>query len=277
MTACCATGLNDAFSDAAFGLAHRRPGGEISGHPRSPGPLGAALAAAFRAARRPPVISKRRSCPVEVPGKKGPTQFDKDEHNRPDTTLEALARLKPAFRPNGTITAGNAPGLNDAAAAMVLADETWAEKRGLAADGAPRLLRHCGGRARDVRPRTGPGGQASACSAPDGRSARSSASRSTRRSRRSPSSSPASSDCPTDIVNVEGGAVAHGHPIGATGAVLTTQAHPLDAPRRPQARHRHALHRRRPRHRARDRSAALNGRSWTCRSRWNAHPRAAAR
>src|SRR5690348_5195939 len=69
---------------------------------------------------------------VEVPGKKGPTQFDKDEHNRPDTTLESLARLKPAFRPNGTITAGNAPGLNDAASAVVLADGTWAEKRGVA-------------------------------------------------------------------------------------------------------------------------------------------------
>ena len=76
---------------------------------------------------------KAQIAPVEVPGKKGPTQFDKDEGNRPDTTLEALARLKPAFRPNGAITAGNAPGLNDAAAAMVLADETWAERRGLAA------------------------------------------------------------------------------------------------------------------------------------------------
>ena len=68
---------------------------------------------------------------VEVPGKKGPTQFDKDEHNRPDTTLETLARLKPAFRQNGTITAGNAPGLNDAASAVVLADGAWADKRGL--------------------------------------------------------------------------------------------------------------------------------------------------
>jgi acetyl-CoA C-acetyltransferase len=46
--------------------------------------------------------------PVEIPGKKGPMQFDKDEHNRPDTTLETLARLKPAFRQNGTVTAGNA-------------------------------------------------------------------------------------------------------------------------------------------------------------------------
>src|SRR5215471_16855470 len=75
---------------------------------------------------------KAQIVPVEVPGKKGPVQFDKDEHNRPDTTLETLARLKPAFRPNGTITAGNAPGLNDAASAMVLADAAWAEKRGLA-------------------------------------------------------------------------------------------------------------------------------------------------
>jgi acetyl-CoA C-acetyltransferase len=49
--------------------------------------------------------------PVELPGKKGPTQFVKDEHNWPDTTLDMLSRLKPAFRPNGTITAGNAPGL----------------------------------------------------------------------------------------------------------------------------------------------------------------------
>src|SRR6478672_9441819 len=70
--------------------------------------------------------------PVEVPGKKGPTQFDKDEANRPDTTLEVLARLKPVFRPNGTITAGNAPGLNDATSAVVRADQEWAEKRGLA-------------------------------------------------------------------------------------------------------------------------------------------------
>jgi acetyl-CoA C-acetyltransferase len=70
--------------------------------------------------------------PVEVPGKKGSTPFEKDEHNRSDKTLETLARLEPAFRPNGTITAGNAPGLNDAAAAMVLADGDWADKRGLA-------------------------------------------------------------------------------------------------------------------------------------------------
>ena len=61
--------------------------------------------------------------PVEVPGRKGSMLFGEDEHNRPGTTIETLAKLKPAFRPDGTITAGNAPGLNDAAAAMVLVDE----------------------------------------------------------------------------------------------------------------------------------------------------------
>ena len=153
--------LERRFLRPAFRLAYRGPGREVSGHARGAGPLGAALAAALR--RR----AGRRSfqveiVPVEVPGKKGPTPFDKDEHNRPDTTLETLAKLKPAFRPDGTITAGNAPGLNDAAAAMVLADAAWAEKRGLAPHGAPCVLRHRGGRARHVRPRAGARGPAGA-------------------------------------------------------------------------------------------------------------------
>jgi acetyl-CoA C-acetyltransferase len=49
---------------------------------------------------------------VEIASRKGPIKFEKDEHNRPDTTVESLAKLKPAFRKDGTITAGNAPGLN---------------------------------------------------------------------------------------------------------------------------------------------------------------------
>jgi acetyl-CoA C-acetyltransferase len=69
--------------------------------------------------------------PVAVPGGKKPTVFDKDEHNRPEATAESLAKLKPAFRKDGTITAGNAPGLNSGAAAMIVADAKWAEKHGL--------------------------------------------------------------------------------------------------------------------------------------------------
>ena len=60
--------------------------------------------------------------PMELPGKKGKTvPFAKDEHNRPETSAESLAKLKPAFRKEGSITAGNAPGLNSAGAAMVVA------------------------------------------------------------------------------------------------------------------------------------------------------------
>jgi len=68
---------------------------------------------------------------VEVPGRKGPVPFARDEHNRPETTAESLAKLKPAFRKDGTITAGNAPGLNSGAAAMIVAERQWAERNGL--------------------------------------------------------------------------------------------------------------------------------------------------
>jgi 3-oxoadipyl-CoA thiolase len=70
--------------------------------------------------------------PVSVPGgKAGPTVVDKDEHLRPDTTLEGLAKLKPFVRNPGTITAGNASGVNDGAAAMIIASEKAAKDHGL--------------------------------------------------------------------------------------------------------------------------------------------------
>jgi 3-oxoadipyl-CoA thiolase len=70
--------------------------------------------------------------PVEVPGgKAGPVTVDKDEHPRPDTTLEGLAKLKPFVRNPGTITAGNASGVNDGAAAMIIASEKAAQAHGL--------------------------------------------------------------------------------------------------------------------------------------------------
>jgi 3-oxoadipyl-CoA thiolase len=70
--------------------------------------------------------------PVTVPGgKAGPVVVDKDEHPRPDTTLEGLAKLKPAFRNPGTVTAGNSSGVNDGAAAMIIASEAAVKKYGL--------------------------------------------------------------------------------------------------------------------------------------------------
>jgi acetyl-CoA acyltransferase len=89
--------------------------------------------------------------PVLVPQKKGdPRKFDTDEHPRPDTTLDALAKLKPVVKPNGTVTAGNASGINDGSCAMILASESAARKHGLtprarvvataAAGVAPRIM-----------------------------------------------------------------------------------------------------------------------------------------
>jgi 3-oxoadipyl-CoA thiolase len=70
--------------------------------------------------------------PVEIPQKKGaPKVFDTDEQPRPDTTLEALAKLKPVVKPNGTVTAGNASGINDGSAAVLLASEEAVRKYSL--------------------------------------------------------------------------------------------------------------------------------------------------
>src|ERR1700739_4553443 len=70
--------------------------------------------------------------PVPIPQKKGdPVLFSEDEHPRPDTTLEALSKLKPIVKPDGTITAGNASGINDGACALLLASEAAAKRHGL--------------------------------------------------------------------------------------------------------------------------------------------------
>jgi acetyl-CoA C-acetyltransferase len=70
--------------------------------------------------------------PVPIPQKKGdPKLFDTDEHPRPETTLEGLASLKPAFKKDGSVTAGNSSGVNDAAAAIVLSSSEFADARGI--------------------------------------------------------------------------------------------------------------------------------------------------
>jgi acetyl-CoA C-acetyltransferase len=70
--------------------------------------------------------------PVEIPQKKGPAvRVDRDEYPRPGSTVEKLGALKAAFRRDGTVTAGNASGINDGAAALVVANEQYAQRRGL--------------------------------------------------------------------------------------------------------------------------------------------------
>jgi acetyl-CoA C-acetyltransferase len=70
--------------------------------------------------------------PVEIPSKKGTTVVDTDEHVRADVSLADMAKLRPAFAKDGTVTAGNASGINDAAAAVVLASESFVAANGYA-------------------------------------------------------------------------------------------------------------------------------------------------
>jgi acetyl-CoA C-acetyltransferase len=214
-------GLNDAFSDAHSGW-HTEDLVEKYQVTRDAQDRWALRSQQLFASAQAAGHFQAQIVPVEVPGKKGPTQFDKDEHNRPDTTLETLARLKPAFRPNGTITAGNAPGLNDAAAAMVLADAAWAEKRGVAINA--RLVAYGIAAVEPGMFGLGP--------VPAVRQALQRAGWDIRSVERIEINEAFAAiaivvarelGLPDDIVNVEGGAVAHGHPIGATGAVLTTK------------------------------------------------------
>jgi len=165
---------------------------------------------------------KAETVAVEIPGKKGPTVIEKDESPRKETTLEALAALKPSFEKDGTVTAGNAPGLNDGASALVVASLAYAKAHGLTplaritayatAGGEPKdlffapiaavqnLMKKAGTKISDYE--LIEANEAFAVQAlANGRAL----------------------GWDWDRVNVHGGAIALGHPIGASGArVLTT-------------------------------------------------------
>jgi acetyl-CoA C-acetyltransferase len=160
--------------------------------------------------------------PVELHHRKGPKAFDKDEHNRPDTSLEGLAKLRPAFRKDGTITAGNAPGLNSGAAAMIVAEREWAERHRL--EPMARLVSYGIGAVEPGMFGLGP--------IPAVRQALERAGWKIGDIERIEINEAFAAiaiavtrelGLAEDIVNVEGGAIAHGHPIGATGAVLATR------------------------------------------------------
>ena len=74
---------------------------------------------------------KKEIVPVTIKGRKGDTVFDTDEHPKPGTTLEKLAALRPVFKKNGTVTAGNASGINDAAAALIIMSGDKARELGI--------------------------------------------------------------------------------------------------------------------------------------------------
>jgi len=160
--------------------------------------------------------------PVEIASRKAPTKFESDEHNRPDTTTETLSKLKPAFRKDGTITAGNAPGLNTAASAMVLAERAWAEKKGLQA--IARLVSYGIGAVEPGMFGLGPVPAVKQALERAGWKL-SDIGRIEINEAFAAIAIAVTKDLglAEDVVNVEGGAIAHGHPIGASGAVLTTR------------------------------------------------------
>ena len=166
---------------------------------------------------------KEQITPVEVPARKGTVTVDTDEHVRPGLSLDDLARLRPAFAGDGTVTAGNASGVNDAAAAVVLADGQFTQRHGISPLG--RLVAYSHAR---VEPRIMGMGPVPA----------------TRRVLERAGLKLDDIDLfevneafaaqalavvrelglPEDRTNPNGSGVSLGHPIGATGAILTVKA-----------------------------------------------------
>lgn len=166
--------------------------------------------------------------PVDVPQRKGPhVRFSEDEHPRPDTTLEKLAKLPPAFKPGGTVTAGNSSGLNDGAAALLIVEARRARELGLrpmariVSSAVAGVDPECMGigpvpATRRALERAGISrGDISLVELNEAFAAQSIAC--VRELELDPS-----------IVNVNGGAIALGHPLGCSGArILTTLVHEL--------------------------------------------------
>ena len=167
---------------------------------------------------------------VSVPQKKGDAfVFDRDESIRADTSLDALAALRPAFKADGTVTAGNAPPVNDGAAALVVMSERRARELNVTSDGKDRRPGHQWTGAK-VRPHDASRGhQARSPPRLAGRSTMSICSRSTRRSRCRWWRSCGELGIDADPGERQRGAVALGHPIGASGArILTTLLYALE-------------------------------------------------
>jgi acetyl-CoA C-acetyltransferase len=165
--------------------------------------------------------------PVEVKGRKGPVVVDKDEHFRADTTAEVLGKLRPAFQPDGSVTAGNASGINDGAAAIVVMSRKKAEELGVKPLASVRSYASAGvpPRVMGVGPvpatqkalaKSGLGiGDIDLIEANEAFAAQSLA---------------VGRELGWDWerVNVNGGAIALGHPIGASGArILVTLLHEM--------------------------------------------------
>ncbi|MGC9271478.1 thiolase family protein [Acidiphilium sp.] len=214
-------GLNDAFSDQHSGW-HTEDLVTLDHISRADQDAWAFRSQQRFAAAKSAGHFKDEIIPVEIAGKRGPAIFDADEHNRPDTTMESLAKLRPAFRKDGTITAGNAPGLNSAGAAMIVTTSAFAQAHGMTP--MARLVAWGIGAVEPGMFGLGP--------VPAVQQALARAGWTTSDIERIEINEAFAAialavtrrlGLDEAIVNVEGGAIAHGHPIGASGAVLTTR------------------------------------------------------
>lgn len=167
-------------------------------------------------------LFKDQILPIEIESKKGKIVFDRDEHIREDATAESLRGLKPAFKKDGSVTAGNASGINDGAAALVLAEASAASAKGLKPlarlvsyayagvepsemgigpiPAVTKALQRAGLKVSDlavIESNEAFAAQALAVSKDLG--------------------------LPADKTNPNGGAIALGHPVGATGAIITVK------------------------------------------------------
>ncbi len=165
---------------------------------------------------------------IPVPRKKGdPIVFDTDEGPRPETSLEALAKLRPAFRDNGSVTAGNAPGLNDGAAALAITSSENADRLG-----RPVLARIVGQAVSGIEPRLAMMAPVKAVQKLIAKIGWSIDDVDLIELNEAFSVQALAVieqlDLPPERVNVNGGAVALGHPIGASGArILVTLLHEM--------------------------------------------------
>ena len=181
--------------------------------------------------------------PIEVKKKKETVIFDTDEHCRPQTTLEGLAKLRPAFKKDGTVTAGNASGINDAGAAMIIASEDFVKAHGLKPLAKIRAFGSVGcdpsimgiGPIESTRQALARAGLTVAdldlVESNEAFAAQAAA---------------VNRELGFDMekVNVNGGAIALGHPIGAAGCRITTTLL-YEMIKRPDHRSGHDVHRRR--------------------------------
>jgi acetyl-CoA C-acetyltransferase len=166
---------------------------------------------------------KEQIVPIEIKSKKGTVVFDTDEHVRRDVNPEGLSKLKPVFQKDGTVTAGNASGINDGAAAVVLAEAKYAEKKGLKPMARLVSYGHAG-----VDPKYMGIGPVPAVKKALERAGLKLADMDVIESNEAFAAQACAVAKELELdparTNPNGGAVALGHPIGATGAILTVKA-----------------------------------------------------